>query len=63
MWFTLATVMNAPANTPGKDESSLELFFGIMAVSALVTSLLWLYFKIRKPLPVPEPPPNNDSQA
>lgn len=54
MWFALANAANVAANSPAKDESDLEFFFGIMALSAVLTSLLWLYFKIRKPLPQPD---------
>jgi len=61
MWMALTNAANAAANS-GKDESSLELFFGLMAAGALVTSLLWLYFKVqRRPAPQPEAEPGPEN--
>ncbi|MBE7492280.1 MAG: hypothetical protein HS108_11055 [Planctomycetes bacterium] len=45
MWIAAA---NAAANTPGRDESGLELFFGLMAAAAVVVMLLWLYFRVKR---------------
>lgn len=47
MWLALTNAANA-ATTP-RDESRLELFFGVMAGIAVVTMLLWLWFRTRKP--------------
>lgn len=56
MWFALANAVNAASNTPARDESDLEFFFGMMALAAFVTMLLWLYFRVSKAKPPIEPP-------
>jgi hypothetical protein len=45
MWFWLTEQTNAPA--AGDEASSLRLFFGIMAMAALVVMWLWLYFRVK----------------
>jgi len=48
--FLLQNAVNAAANAPGKDDSTLELFFGAMALLALAMTWAWLYFRTKKPV-------------
>lgn len=40
---------NAVSNAPVKDESAMEFFFGLMALIAVVTMLVWLWLRSKQP--------------
>lgn len=55
-----ASLANSAALSEGST-ARLELFFGIMALIALVTMWAWLYFRTRRPTQPPEPPGDSAS--